>query len=87
MADKALCLGFVLGVSDTLGVIQEMRKTNSGGTSVWRLAAVCFPDGVESAQIRDIAVKYLVDHPEGRTDSAASLVVLALTAAWACPAK
>jgi hypothetical protein len=56
MADKSFCLGFVVGVSDSLGMIQAMRKMNSGGTSVWRLAAVSFPDGVEAVQIRDIAV-------------------------------
>lgn len=43
------------------------------------------PDGVTIGQMKDVIIKYLVDHPESRNSPAASLVYLAVLEAWPKP--
>jgi Rap1a immunity proteins len=45
---------------------------------------ICLPDTTTSKQIRDVAVKFLQEHPELRSNDGYSLVGRALTEAFPC---
>jgi hypothetical protein len=45
----------------------------------------CFPLGVNAKQVKDIATRFLREHPEVRHVGAANLVAKALVDAFACP--
>ena len=57
-------LGVVSGLSDAFA-----DPTHPG--------AICYPETSNSAQLADIAAKYIVDHPEKRADSLGLLVLRA----------
>jgi hypothetical protein len=46
--------------------------------------SICLPDTTTSKQIRDVAVKFLQEHPELRSDNGYGLVGRALTEAFPC---
>ena len=69
------CLGFTSGVSDTMA---------SNALYGW---TACVPLQVTRWQVMDIAVQFLVKHPESRHFSASTLVAYALHEAFPCPAK
>jgi len=81
--DTMFCIGYILGVVDLIGLIQG--SVDKDGKSDWKYHAVCLSSQVERGQMRDVVLKYLVDHPERRDQPAAQLVVEALIRAWACP--
>jgi hypothetical protein len=62
------CLGYVTGLSDGLQSLKMM----------------CAPKEVTIAQMRDVIVRYLSDHPENRHLGAISEAGLALTNAFPC---
>jgi hypothetical protein len=68
--DKAICLGYVMGVTEGL----QSRHTT------------CVPKGagVSGGQIMDVVTNYLRDHPEARHYAAFSEVELALKKAFPC---
>lgn len=67
------CSGYVEAVTDVLshGAIIAGGKT-------------CTPENATSSQVRDIVVRFLVNHPEERHFSAESLVTKALFEAFPC---
>ncbi len=67
------CTGYIAGVADTI----------DASHSVPGLPA-CVPERVELGQVKDAVVHYLEQHPEQRTDSAAVLVMTAISDAWHC---
>jgi hypothetical protein len=67
----AFCLGVAAGYSDMLAVNGQICKQHS----------------VTVAQVKDVIVKFLREHPENRHYSAASLAGVALTDAFPCPQK
>jgi hypothetical protein len=67
------CLGYVLGVSDTLADLTTMGALPG---------SPCLPTGVTAGQMSDVVVKYLAENPKNRSFSSASLVIGALTTAW-----
>ena len=69
------CMGFTSGVSDAMA-----SSTLHGWTA-------CVPNQVTRGQVKDIAVQFLVKHPEWRHLTAVSLVANALDEAFPCPAK
>jgi hypothetical protein len=71
--ERGFCLGFVAGIADML----------MSGPSTGKLGA-CFPDGVIVRQAMDVAVQYLVAHPEDRHFPAADLVAVALATTFPC---
>jgi Rap1a immunity proteins len=81
--DTMFCIWYILGVVDLVGLIQG--SIDKDGKSDWKYHAVCLSSQVERGQMRDVVLKYLVDHPERRDEPAAQLVVVALIKAWACP--
>lgn len=68
------CLGYVQAVFDTL----------SGGDVIlgWK---ACPPENVTGKQIKDIVVRFLVNHPEKRHYAATGLAAHALSEAFPCP--
>jgi hypothetical protein len=63
-----------------MGVADAMQED-----TVWGRRA-CLPEVSVAGQARDVAVRYLTDHPESRHYTAASLVAEALEEAFPCPA-
>jgi hypothetical protein len=69
--DLGLCRGFVAGVADAMAI---------PGTVVLGWSA-CILLAVTTAQVQDVAKRYLEQHPETRHGVAANLVAAALAAA------
>jgi hypothetical protein len=67
-ASRITCLGYVLGVADTLGATGN----------------ACIPPGITEDQTKDLVIKYLRDHPESRHLGAASQIGISLMATFPC---
>jgi hypothetical protein len=65
---QGFCLGYVRGVAETL----------------MPLVRICIPGNVTIGQLRDVALKYLQEHPEQRHKHATSLLLSAFNGAWPC---
>ncbi len=68
------CEGFITSVADTMG----------SKYPVFGLRA-CFYGGTTQQQVREVAIKWLFNHPEKREFGAASLVATALSESFKCP--
>jgi hypothetical protein len=79
------CAGYVLGAVDLIGSLQGSSDIN--GTNYWKYRSICMPKNAEAGQIKDIIVKYLVEHPEKRDEPAAQLIIITMLATWGCPKK
>ncbi len=55
-ADKAACLGYVMGGLDSAIIMQAAGN----------LRVICPPELASKEQVRDVVVDYLYDHPEAR---------------------
>jgi hypothetical protein len=79
--DGALCFGYILGVSDAMQAAQA-----SGGAVVfgWR---ACLPPSTMAKAVRDVAVHFLIAHPEVQQSSASGIVAKALSDAYPCPRR
>ena len=69
------CLTYARGIAD--------------GLTMWRnaepdAAYACIPDEVESAQLRDVALRYIQDNPKNRHFAAGALIAGALVHNWPC---
>jgi hypothetical protein len=51
------------------------------------LGHACYPTGVDQAQIREVVMKYLRDHPDRLNDPAPLLVLNGLIEAFPCKRK
>lgn len=65
------CVGYLDGVTDT-------------DAALGRPVSVCLPQAVERGQVRDVVVKWLLDHPEQRHQYAPDLVIKALSSVFPC---
>jgi TctA family transporter len=74
----ARCRAYDMGIADAISLSQAF-----GGSLVGFRA--CFPPGVNSKQVEDIATRFLREHPEVRHLGAASQVAKALADAFPCP--
>lgn len=70
-----MCLGYVTGITDAM--TSNNLKVND--------FKICLPQRSSNFQSRDVAVKFLRDHPEWRHFPAADLVSQALKDAFPCP--
>jgi hypothetical protein len=70
-----ICTGYVIGVMDA------MHRIQAAGIMV---KADCPPMKLESKQIKDIVVEFLIAHPERRHVDAYSLASTAITEAFPC---
>lgn len=74
VAQHAYCLGYIGGIADVV-LTRGLRSP----------ITVCIPSSVTNAQILDITVEYLHDHPrEVRSYSGAVLVLEALRKTFRC---
>ena len=71
--DQGICLGFAIAIAAVVGDEPYLG---------WR---ACIPEGVMRAQVRDVMVKHLDDHPEKLHHNADSLVARAFAEAFPCP--
>ena len=73
---KTLCVAYVTGVADMLGVISFSKVAG--------VEPYCAPDGTKPGQLFRVVVKYLKAHPEDTHKLAVWLVVTALREAFPC---
>lgn len=84
--DWGVCMGYVEGIADEIsGQTEFTAITSLDGkkTKIYRPRA-CIRSEVTASQIRDIALKWVTDHPETRDWDANALVSTALAAAFPC---
>jgi len=67
------CLGYAVAIADVM--------VNGNTITSWR---ACIPEAATTGQLKDIAVRYLRDHPDERHYGAASLVAAAFAQAFPC---
>ncbi len=67
------CSGSVAGVADALTISRAIDR-----------GPPCIPDVATVAKVRDVAVRYLQQHPEYGGKTAANSVVNAIVAEWKC---
>jgi hypothetical protein len=73
----AWCVGYLLGIDD-------MRRFSA---TLPHRSTDCMPEGVTMAQMKEIVVNYLQEHPEELRYSSAVLVHNALKHAFPCTAQ
>jgi hypothetical protein len=69
------CTSYIAGFRDALDVAQDAAGTPH-----------CIPPTVNVGQVRDVAIRYLKQHPESRHHPAAMLLLRAVEEVW-CPVK
>jgi hypothetical protein len=69
LAQQAICLGYIQGLSDELEAIQSYRQTSK---------FYCASGDVTVGEVKDAIVGYLAGHAAERAQAAASLGTLAL---------
>ncbi len=74
-AKSSLCLGFIMGVLDTITTMQASKQAHQ---------QVCVPRGVTAGQARDVLLAYLNQKPQERHLAAASIVWVSMFQAWPC---
>jgi len=74
-SDRSACIGYVVGAVDAFVATQLIR-----GNPV----NFCIPGGVTNQQLAETTLAALRGHPELGEDNAATIVVVALTAAYRC---
>lgn len=77
---EGVCIGFVAGISDALSHAMK-SSVGSGHLGGWQ---ACIPYDITQGQARDVAVTFLMAHPEMRHYLAAGLVAQALSEAFPC---
>ena len=78
-SSESLALAYVTGAYDAAQYMSVFVGSEAYAPTI------CTPAGSQNTQYRDIVCRYVDDHPEARTSSATSLVVMALQEAWPCP--
>jgi hypothetical protein len=76
---QEVCLGYVMGVTDVL--------VSHSDVEIEQRIGLCVPQGVGAAQLRDIVVRYLKQHPEERHYAALKTVGAAVRDAFPCAKK
>ena len=75
--DRAACMLFVIGAVDAAEVTLE---------TLGRRQIACPAANVTNAQLAEVVLSYLLDHPEIRHLSAASTALAGIGTAFPCPA-
>jgi hypothetical protein len=79
--DQLLCLGYILGVRDTLeqmaDLLSQVQKRDA--------RVFCIPSEATKGQMIDLVVKFLRENPEKRHLFSVDLIGLAFQKAWPCP--
>jgi hypothetical protein len=75
--DSALCIGYIIGVSDAMQAAQD----TGGSLFGWQ---ACLPPGTTAEQVTKAAVRFLIAHPEAQPSSASGIIAKALSDAFPC---
>ena len=62
--DRALCVGYVVGISDAV----QAAQATGGALFGWQ---ACLPPSTTTDQVTEVAVRFLIAHPEARQSSQA----------------
>jgi Ssp1 endopeptidase immunity protein Rap1a len=85
--ESITCISYVFGyVIGAESAALEIRRM-AGLSPTASLSAFCRPNGVTAGQLKDIAVKFLTDTPEGRHLSSSALLMVAFERAFPCQRK
>ena len=76
--NDAACLTYVLGAIDG----HVATRVAAGAASPF-----CIPATVNNLQLKDLAVRYLLSHPQEGGANAATAVVVAMRQAFPCPTR
>ncbi|PTE11528.1 Rap1a/Tai family immunity protein [Mesorhizobium helmanticense] len=79
----SFALAYIMGAADTIN-IDILGIDKKTGQKFEQQRFICVPPGATGGQVRDVACKYLSDHPEDRQLPATWLVYRALLIAWPC---
>jgi Rap1a immunity proteins len=71
--DRSECLGYIEGVADDWETVRHVRGLSP-----------CTGPDVTAGQVKDVVVNWLIANPAHRHETAAGLVVFAITNAWHC---
>jgi Ssp1 endopeptidase immunity protein Rap1a len=78
--DNALCIGYVIGVSDAM----QAAQATGGALFGWQ---ACLPPSTTAEQVTTGAVRFMIAHPEAQQSSASGLIAKALSDAFPCPPR
>ena len=76
--------GYVVGIVERLLSTQELNSLRRHTDDSVHVPTVCLPDAVVTTQLRDVACKYLREHPEERHEHASYLVARSMATAFPC---
>lgn len=77
--DRAICLGYLEGVWDSLSVLNPVLATSDAYAF-----DICLPQDVRVETVAEVSLAWMQRHPERDAESAASLVILALLERFGC---
>lgn len=77
--DSNSCGGYFIGAFDTLRIVGAV-----GSDKQRRAVEICPPEAVSDEQVVDVALAYLMRHPESRYLQAANLTLRAWREQWPC---
>lgn len=84
-AIRGVCLGYIIGIFDSLEVFKVLYPNIYSGTSI--CTKIYNYSELTTGQIERIVIKYLNDHPEDLHHPAGGIILWALSEAFPCPAK
>ena len=73
--DNALCIGYIIGVSDAM----QAAQATGGALFGWQ---ACLPPSATAEQVTEVSVRFLIAHPEAQQSSASGLIAKALSDAF-----
>jgi Rap1a immunity proteins len=77
LRDNALCIGYIIGISDAM----QAAQATGGALFGWQ---ACLPPSATAEQVTEVAVRFLIAHPEAQQSSAGDLIAKALSDAFPC---
>ena len=79
-AEKARCLGYVMGLMDGLAIMQNALARERATYPSW--SPVCTPRDVTGDEAVTVLVNYLRRHPDSRNQPALALFLRAVRESW-----
>jgi len=79
--DSLICIGYALGVADTVVAIRTDNKAQLGNL----IFETCMLHPVTVGSLTEVVAKYIGQHPATRHYPGAALAIMAMNEAWPCP--
>lgn len=77
--DRAVCLGYLEGVWDSLSVLNPILTTSDAYEF-----NICLPQDVKVQAVAELTLEWMQQNPERDQETAASLIILALLERYPC---